>query len=75
MRVFYGVAMLNPSHIDMVISINDQLKLVVDGKELASKIHIQDTAYQIENYHLKPHNKTGIDLFNHMIQFCNNNNK
>ena len=75
MRVFYGVAMLNPSHIDMVISINDQLKLVVDGKELASKIHIQDTAYQIENYHIKPPTKTGMDLLNYIIKFRKNNKK
>ena len=67
--------MLNISHIYMVIPTKEEFTLLVESKELAENMKMHDAAYQIENYHLKPHNKKGIDLFNHMIQFCNNNNK
>ena len=67
--------MLNLSQIYMVIPTKEEFKLLVESKELAEKTKIHGAAYQIEKYHLKPHNKKGIDLFNHMIKSCNNNNK
>ena len=67
--------MLNPSQIDMGIPTKEQLTLIVDRGQLVAKMQMQDNVYQIDNYHLKLPNKTRLYLFNHMIQFGNNNNK
>ena len=45
--------MINISHIDLVIPTKEQLTLVVDVRDLASNMQMQDAAYQLDNYHSK----------------------
>ena len=52
-RVCYKVSMINISHIDLVIPTKEQLTLVVDVRDLASNMQMQDAAYQLDNYHSK----------------------
>ena len=47
----------------------------MDGEDLAENMHIQDAAYQFDNYHTQPPNKTRMDIFNQIIQFLKSNNK
>ena len=51
----------------MGILTKEKLKLLVDGEELAANIQMQDAAYQLDKYKLNTPNKTGVDLFNHII--------
>ena len=67
--------MLNPSQLDMGIPTKEKLTFLVDGEELAANIQMQYTAYQLDNYQIKSPNKTGMDIFNHIIQFRKENNK
>ena len=74
-RVCYEVVMLNQFHIYIGIPLKEQLSSVVNGKELAKNMQVQYATYNLENYHLKPPNKTGIYLFIRMVQFRKNNNR
>ena len=38
-------------------------------------MHIQDATYHLDNYQLKPTNRTENNIFNHMIKFFKSNNK
>ena len=57
-RVCYEVTILNPSQIGMGIPTKYQLTLIMDGKELASNMQMQDATYQVDKYHSNPPNKT-----------------
>ena len=74
-RVCYEVSMLNVSQIDSGIPMKEKITSVVDGKDFAAKIQIQDAAYQIDNYHINPPNKKLMDILNQIIQFRNKNKK
>ena len=59
----------------MGIPTKEQLTLLVDGKQLAENMQMQDANYQLDNYQFKKPNKKGIDILIHIIHFHNKNIK
>ena len=76
LRVCYELALENPEHLEMMAPEKDPQEEEQQNQEVASVAAATKSINEgLTSFLLKPENKRGMDLFDHMLQFRNRDTK